>query len=82
MPESKDFPLCGSAMQPKHSEQVVRIPGNPKETKRKVAEWIYPDCDYFEEAEDKERVTTKAGVSARRLSAELPCGGYPQTPRT
>ncbi len=53
MPESKDFPLCGSAMQPKHSEQVVRIPGNPKETKRKVAEWIYPNCDYFEEAEEK-----------------------------
>lgn len=53
MPESKDFPLCGSAMQPKHSEQVVRIPGNPKETKRKVAEWIYPDCDYSEEAEEK-----------------------------
>jgi hypothetical protein len=32
-------------------EQVVRVPGNPSVTTHKTAEWVCPDCDYFEEAE-------------------------------
>jgi hypothetical protein len=30
---------------------VVRVPGNPDDTTRRTAEWVCPDCDYFEEAE-------------------------------
>jgi len=32
---------------------VDRIPGNPKPMTTTVKEWICPDCDYFEEAEDQ-----------------------------
>ena len=32
---------------------VDRIPGNPKTTTRITKEWVCPDCDYFEEAEDE-----------------------------
>jgi hypothetical protein len=35
-------------------EQVVMLPGNPKETTRPVREWVCPDCDYFEEADEEE----------------------------
>ena len=31
----------------------VRIPGNPNATKRTTREWLCPDCDYFEEAEEE-----------------------------
>ena len=33
--------------------QVVRIPGNPNATTRKVREWVCPDCDFFEESEEE-----------------------------
>ena len=36
------------------TETIVRIPGNPKDTKRSVIEWVCPDCDYFEEVEDED----------------------------
>lgn len=45
--------MCGGTMRVKHIETVVRIQGNPQETKRTTAEWTCPDCDYFEEAEDE-----------------------------
>jgi hypothetical protein len=53
MPESRECPLCGGTMRLKRTEQVVQVPGNPKETTRHSAEWICPDCDYFEEAENE-----------------------------
>jgi rubredoxin len=31
----------------------VQVPGNPKATRQISAEWVCPDCDYFEEAEGK-----------------------------
>ena len=46
-----DCPLCGSTMRLKETQQVVRVPGNPSDTTRNTAEWVCPDCDYFEEAE-------------------------------
>jgi ssDNA-binding Zn-finger/Zn-ribbon topoisomerase 1 len=51
MPDVRDCPLCGGAMRLKQTQQIVHVPGNPQETKRTTAEWICPDCDYFEEAE-------------------------------
>lgn len=34
-------------------QTIVRVPGNPKPTTRTAHEWICPDCDYFEEAEQE-----------------------------
>jgi len=41
-------------MQLRRGEQVVKLPGNPRETTRPVREWVCPDCDYFEEADEEE----------------------------
>lgn len=55
MPEETDrreCPMCGEKMRPVEREIVDLIPGT-SETKRRVAtEWICPECDYFEEAEE------------------------------
>ena len=32
---------------------VVRVPGNLNATKSVAREWVCPDCDYFEEAEEE-----------------------------
>jgi len=48
---TRECPLCGGTMQLKKRETVVRVPGNPSGTKSKSAEWVCPDCDYFEEVE-------------------------------
>jgi predicted RNA-binding Zn-ribbon protein involved in translation (DUF1610 family) len=50
---AKECPLCGAIMRLKHTENVVRVSGNPQETKHTTAEWTCPDCDYYEEAEDE-----------------------------
>ena len=34
------------------SETVVQIPGNPTASTPVVREWVCPECDYFEEAEE------------------------------
>jgi hypothetical protein len=34
---------------------VVRTPGNPSATVTTTKEWLCPDCDYFEEAEEESR---------------------------
>ena len=52
MPEQKECPLCGGTMRLKRTQTVVRVPGNPTATARNTAEWVCPDCDYFEEAEE------------------------------
>ena len=44
--------MCGSTMRLKQVEQVVRLPGNPRPTTRTAAEWVCPECSYFEEAEN------------------------------
>ena len=37
----------------KQTLTVTQIPGNPKPTTRTTWEWLCPDCDYFEEAEEE-----------------------------
>ena len=44
--------MCGGSMQLKRGQSVTHIPGNPKPTIKQTAEWVCPDCDYFEEAEE------------------------------
>ena len=53
MPASKGCPLCGVTMKNKASTTVTHIPGNPSATTRTTTEWVWPDCDYFEEAEEE-----------------------------
>jgi hypothetical protein len=50
---AKECPLCGGTMRLKRTETTVQIPGNPRATAHRLAEWICPDCDYFEEAEEE-----------------------------
>jgi YgiT-type zinc finger domain-containing protein len=52
MEPSKECPLCGERMRQKKREEVTIIPGTSEVKTRKVAEWICPDCDYFEEVEE------------------------------
>jgi C4-type Zn-finger protein len=50
----KECPLCGENMRLEEHESVVQIPGNLNPTPRMVREWVCPECDYFEEAEEEE----------------------------
>jgi hypothetical protein len=51
--ETRECPLCGESMRRKELELVDLIPGTTEAKRRKVNEWVCPECDYFEEA-DKE----------------------------
>jgi hypothetical protein len=51
----KECPLCGEAMQLQVHETAVHLPGDPADRLQTVREWVCPDCDYFEEAEEEER---------------------------
>ena len=50
----KECPLCGGTMQMKERLETTYTPGNPKPTQKKVREWVCPDCDNFEEADEGE----------------------------
>jgi YgiT-type zinc finger domain-containing protein len=50
--ESKDCPLCGTSMRLKTRTETVRVPGSRETRSKKVSEWICPECDYFEDAEE------------------------------
>jgi rubredoxin len=54
VPATKDCPMCGEAMRLRTHDTVVRIPGNPSATAHTTREWVCPDCDYFEEADEEE----------------------------
>jgi hypothetical protein len=47
--------MCGERMRLHTNETIVRIPGNPNATAHLTYEWVCPDCDYFEEAEEEGR---------------------------
>ena len=53
MPASRECPLCGGQMKLRERQSVVKVPGNPNASTRTSREWICPDCDYFEEAEEE-----------------------------
>ncbi len=50
MADSRECPLCGGTMRLRRTETVAKIAGLTQTTKRTAAEWMCPDCDYFEEA--------------------------------
>jgi hypothetical protein len=35
------------------TQSTVQVPGNPSASKPTTREWVCPDCDYFEEAEEE-----------------------------
>ena len=53
MPATRECPLCGGTMKAKQTQTVTQVPGNPSATTRTTSEWVCPDCDYFEEAEEE-----------------------------
>ena len=36
-----------------NKETVVLVPGNPIPSTTRAPEWVCPDCDYFEEADEE-----------------------------
>ena len=51
---AKECPMCGEFMRLRELETTDRVPGTPQ-TKTTIArEWMCPECDYFEEAEEGE----------------------------
>lgn len=53
MAETHECPLCGGTMQLRRTQSFVQVPGHPQPTARTSTEWICPDCDYFEDAEEE-----------------------------
>jgi rubredoxin len=53
MPDHKECPLCGETMRLKATESLVHVPGDPVPKKQLEREWVCPECDYFEEVEEK-----------------------------
>ena len=51
----KECPLCGGTMQLKEMTITAHTPGNPQPTTRVTREWVCPDCDNFEEADEEEK---------------------------
>ena len=50
----KECPMCGETMRLSERERQERAPGGTKNVTRRVREWICPECDHFEEAEEAE----------------------------
>ena len=53
MPASRECPLCGGTMRRDEKDTVVQVPGNPTPRTARSSEWVCPDCDYFEEADEE-----------------------------
>lgn len=54
LPPIKECPLCGEDMRLEVKERTERIPGLGVAEARMVGEWICPECDHFEEADEQE----------------------------
>ena len=44
--------MCAEMMRLIARESVTRVPGTSQEVKTLAREWVCPECDYFEEAEE------------------------------
>ena len=53
MADIKECPLCGETMRLQTRELSDHIPGTGQTTTRIVREWVCPECDYWEEAENE-----------------------------
>lgn len=50
---AKECPMCGERMRLEQREIVDRVPGTSQTRTTTVSEWICPECDYFEDAEEE-----------------------------
>ena len=50
---AKECPMCGEAMKLREREVFDRMPGTTQTKRSKLNEWICPECDHFEEAEEE-----------------------------
>ena len=48
-----ECPLCGAAMRLHTPTIVVRVLGSTTPSTPRTREWVCPDCDYFEDAEEE-----------------------------
>ena len=52
---AKECPLCAEAMRLHARQTVERVPGTSQSRTTTFHEWVCPECDYFEEAEEVDR---------------------------
>ena len=52
--DTKECPLCGETMRLTFKELTDHVPGTGQSTTRTVREWVCPECDNWEEAEENE----------------------------
>ena len=50
---AKECPMCGETMKLREREVTDRVPGTTQTRRSKFNEWVCPECDYFEEAEEQ-----------------------------
>jgi YgiT-type zinc finger domain-containing protein len=50
--EPKECPMCGEHMRLQTRDQTDRVPGSREVRTKRITEWVCPECDYFEEADD------------------------------
>jgi len=50
--DAKHCPICGERMRLQSREQIDRVPGTQETRRTRVNEWVCPECDHFEEAEE------------------------------
>jgi transposase len=48
----KTCPMCGTGMRLREQQITTRVPGTSETRSAQQREWVCPECDYFEEAED------------------------------
>jgi rubredoxin len=53
MADYRECPLCGGNMRLKATKIPLHVPGQSKPVTPSAAEWVCPDCDYFEEADEE-----------------------------
>jgi acetone carboxylase gamma subunit len=44
--------MCGETMRLRVHEATQTVPGTPQTNTIRIREWVCPECDYFEDAED------------------------------
>jgi acetone carboxylase gamma subunit len=48
----RECPMCGEIMRLCDREVTERLPGTAQSRTTQFREWVCPECDYFEEAEE------------------------------
>ena len=51
--DTRECPQCGGTMHFKQIEAVTQVAGNPEPLTLTTREWMCPDCEYFEDADEE-----------------------------